>query len=75
MSIAETCSCGAKFKTDEPNAIVLVREWRRKHVCQEAAPESRDIETTSIIGFSPDYQGTGLDLAAKKYDPWKDDEE
>ena len=75
MSIAETCSCGAKFKTDEPNPIVLVREWRRKHTCQEAAPEMRDIETTSVIGFAPDYQGTGLDLTAKKYDPWKDDEE
>jgi hypothetical protein len=75
MSIAETCSCGAKFKTDEPNPIVLVREWRRKHICQEAAPELRDIETTSAIGFAPEYQGTGLDLTAKKYDPWKDDEE
>ena len=75
MSISETCSCGAKFKTDEPNPIVLVREWRRKHICQEAAPELRDIETTSVIGFAPDYQGTGLDLTAKKYDPWKDDEE
>jgi len=72
--IAETCSCGAKFKTDEPNPIVLVREWRRKHTCQEAAPELRDIETTSTIGFSADYKGTGLDIPAKEYDPWGDDE-
>ena len=72
--IAETCSCGAKFKTDEPNPIVLVREWRRKHTCQDSLDELRDIETTSTIGFSADYKGTGLDIPAKEYDPWGDDE-
>ena len=68
--IAESCSCGAKFKTDEDNAIVLVREWRKKHHCQEGEVELRDIETTSTIGFSSDYRGTGLDVPAKEYDPW-----
>jgi hypothetical protein len=34
----------------------------------------RDIETTSTIGFAADYKGSGLDLAAKEYDPWGDDE-
>jgi hypothetical protein len=68
--IAETCSCGAKFKTDEDNPIVLVREWRKKHNCLEGAVEVRDIETSSIIGFSADYRGTGLDIPAKEYDPW-----
>ena len=68
--IAETCSCGAKFKTDEANPIVLVREWRKKHHCQEGAVELRDIETSSSIGFSADYRGTGLDVPAKEYDPW-----
>ena len=68
--IAETCSCGAKFKTDEANPIVLVREWRKKHTCQEGAVELRDIETSSSIGFAADYRGTGLDLPAKEYDPW-----
>jgi hypothetical protein len=68
--IAETCSCGAKFKTDEANPIALVREWRKKHNCQEGAVEVRDIETSSIIGFSADYRGTGLDIPAKEYDPW-----
>jgi hypothetical protein len=68
--IAETCSCGAKFKTDEANPIVLVREWRKKHTCQEGTVELRDIETSSSIGFSADYRGTGLDVAAKEYDPW-----
>jgi hypothetical protein len=68
--IAETCSCGAKFKTDEANPIVLVREWRKKHTCQEQGVELRDIETSSSIGFSADYRGTGLDVPAKEYDPW-----
>jgi len=68
--ISETCSCGAKFKTDEANAITLVREWRKKHHCQEGAVELRDIETSSSIGFSADYRGTGLDVPAKEYDPW-----
>ncbi len=71
--IAESCSCGAKFKTDDAKAIALVREWRRKHNCQEAASETRDYETSSTIGFSADYTGTGLDLPAKKYDPWEDE--
>jgi hypothetical protein len=70
--IAETCSCGAKFKTNEANAITLVREWRKKHHCQEVAVELRDIETSSTIGFTADYRGTGLDVPAKEYDPWDD---
>jgi hypothetical protein len=68
--IAETCSCGAKFKTDEPEPVKLVREWRKNHTCQEQAVELRDIETSSSIGFSADYRGTGLDIPAKEYDPW-----
>jgi hypothetical protein len=72
--IAETCSCGAKFKTDEPEPIKLVRDWRKNHTCQEAVTDMRDYETTSSIGFSADYKGTGLDIPAKEYDPWGDDE-
>jgi hypothetical protein len=68
--IAETCSCGAKFKTDEPEPIKLVRDWRKNHTCQEAATELRDYETSSTIGFAADYRGTGLDIPAKEYDPW-----
>jgi hypothetical protein len=70
--IAETCSCGAKFKTDEPEPIKLVRDWRKNHTCQEPATDMRDYETTSSIGFSADYRGTGLDIPAKEYDPWDD---
>jgi hypothetical protein len=70
--IAETCSCGAKFKTDEPDPIKLVRDWRKNHTCQDQTIELRDIETSSTIGFSADYRGTGLDIPAKEYDPWED---
>ena len=68
--IAETCSCGAKFKTDEPEPVKLVREWRKNHTCQEQATEMRDYETISSLGFAADYTGTGLDVPGKKYDPW-----
>jgi hypothetical protein len=68
--ISETCACGAKFKTDEPDPIKLVRDWRKQHTCPDATPEHRDIETSSTIGFSADYSGTGLDVPAKEYDPW-----
>ena len=33
----------------------------------------RDTDSSSSIGFSADYSGTGLDLPAKKYDPWEDE--
>ena len=68
--IAETCSCGAKFKTDDGQAIKLVREWRRKHVCQAEdindTPTSGLSETQLAIGFQP------AEMPAKEYDPWDD---
>jgi hypothetical protein len=70
--IAETCSCGAKFKTDEAKAIVLVREWRRKHICPE-----QDIVDTPTSGLSDNQIAMGFqpgEMTAKKYDPWEDDE-
>jgi hypothetical protein len=68
--IAETCSCGAKFKTDEPDPLKLVKDWRKNHTCQEQPSEMRDYETSSSLGFAADYKGTGLDVPAKEYDPW-----
>ena len=74
--IAETCSCGAKFKTDDAQAVKLVREWRRKHTCQTDNTDRTDItdtieavnggvsETTIAIGFQPG------EMPAKEYDPW-----
>jgi hypothetical protein len=70
--IAESCSCGAKFKTDEPEPVKLVREWRRKHACAE-----QDITDTPTSGLSDSQLAMGFqpgEMPAKKHDPWDDDE-
>jgi hypothetical protein len=69
--IAETCSCGAKIKTDDAQAIKLVREWRRKHTCNDNTditdtPTSGLADTQIAIGFQPG------ELPAKIYDPFDD---
>lgn len=72
MGVRERCSCGAKFETDEPNPMKLVREWRKEHTCLEQ--ESSDIQaihggTAQIeqpIGFTIE----GLDYPARRHDPW-----
>jgi hypothetical protein len=77
MKIREKCSCGAVFQASGDEATQLYKNWIRRHSCPAPAPEDilnlRDVETSSIIGFSADYLGTGLDIPAKKYDPWEDD--
>lgn len=74
MEIREKCSCGARFEATGELAEKLHKSWVRRHTCPDPTPNiERDIESTSIIGFSADYSGTGLDLPAKKYDPWEDD--
>jgi hypothetical protein len=67
--IAETCSCGAKFKTDDAQAVKLVREWRKKHTCTDNTditdtPTSGLADTQIAIGFQPG------EMPAKEYDPW-----
>jgi hypothetical protein len=67
--IAETCSCGAKIKTDDAQAIKLVREWRRKHTCTDNTditdtPTSGLADTQIAMGFQPG------EMPAKEYDPW-----
>jgi hypothetical protein len=68
--IAEKCSCGAKIKTDDAQAIKLVREWRRRHTCQTDitditdTPTSGNAETQIAMGFQPG------EIPAKEYDPW-----
>jgi hypothetical protein len=76
--IAESCSCGAKIKTDDAQAIKLVREWRRKHTCQTDNTDNTDntdiveavnggvSETTIALGFQPG------EMPAKIYDPFDD---
>jgi len=74
MKIREKCSCGAVFQASGDEAIQLYKNWIRRHSCPEATSEiTRDFETSSTIGFSVDYSGTGLDLPAKKYDTWEDE--
>jgi hypothetical protein len=68
--ISEKCSCGAAFRTDETNAVKLVREWRRKHACHtqdlDDTPTSGVADTQLSIGFQPG------EMPAKEYDPWDD---
>lgn len=70
MEIREKCSCGAEFRAIGELAEKLHKSWIRRHSCPDPEPTHRDIETSSTIGFSADYTGTGLDLPAKEYDPW-----
>jgi hypothetical protein len=67
--IAESCSCGAKFKTDHAQAVKLVREWRRRHTCSDNTditdtPTSGLADTQIAMGFQPG------ELPAKIYDPF-----
>jgi hypothetical protein len=73
--IAESCSCGAKIKTDDAQAVKLVREWRRKHTCITDNSDNSDIieavnggvsENTIALGFQPG------EMPAKIYDPFDD---
>ena len=76
--IAESCSCGAKIKIDEPKAASFVREWRRKHTCQMYNTDTTDntdtveavvggvSETTIALGFQAG------EMPAKIYDPFDD---
>jgi hypothetical protein len=77
MKIREKCSCGALFQASGDEATQLYKNWIRRHSCPEQTSEHvqtfRDVETVSQIGFSADYSGTGLDLPAKKFDPWEDE--
>lgn len=69
--IEERCSCGAKFKTDDKEAVKLVREWRRKHTCQFVA----EVDNTPTHGVSDNQLAMGFqpgEMPAKEYDPWED---
>lgn len=56
--IEERCSCGARFKTDEVDAVKLVRDWRRKHACATRdevldTPTSGMAQVEMAMGFQP----------------------
>jgi hypothetical protein len=74
--IREKCSCGASFKANGDEALKLYRAWVKRHVCPDTPPEiQRDYESTSTIGFAADFTGTGMDIPARKSDPFDDDDE
>jgi hypothetical protein len=60
--IRETCSCGAEFETDERDAIILVKNWRKthKHTEKPLEPAQRDaivLSNTDIaLGFQSVYE-------------------
>jgi hypothetical protein len=72
MRIKEICACGSSFLAEGDEATALYAKWVRRHKCPEQTEqvEQREVDMTSAIGFTADYSGTGLDLPAKKYDPW-----
>lgn len=38
--IREVCSCGAEFETDDRDAVILVKNWRKTHKHMDKALES-----------------------------------
>jgi hypothetical protein len=38
--IREVCSCGAEFETDDRDAVILIKNWRRTHKHAEKAVEA-----------------------------------
>ena len=60
--IREICSCGAEFETDDRDAIILVKTWRRthKHSDKPLEPHQRDavvLSNTDIaLGFQVAYE-------------------
>jgi hypothetical protein len=72
MKVKEICSCGSSFQAEGDQATDLYAKWVKRHKCPDENEhiEMRDIETSSTIGFSAEYSGTGLDHPAKKYDPF-----
>jgi hypothetical protein len=60
--IRETCSCGAEFETDDRDAIILVKNWRKthKHSDKPSEPHQRDavvLSNTDIaLGFQVAYE-------------------
>ena len=49
MQIKEKCSCGASIQLNAPDAIRLVREWRKKHTCLEKVEDPRDTSLSAHI--------------------------
>lgn len=69
--IREVCSCGASIKTDELDALKLVKDWRKSHACNlietaEFGHAHAQSETQITMGFQPG------ELPARVTDPFDD---
>lgn len=59
--IREVCSCGAEFETDDRDAVILVKSWRKthKHSDKPHTPDTKDstllTNTDIAIGFQAIY--------------------
>jgi hypothetical protein len=66
--IREVCSCGAEIETDEHDAVVLVKSWRKSHKHTEKPQEAQGglIQVTSdsqvALGFQALYDPLEGDL-------------
>ncbi len=62
--IREVCSCGAEFETDDRDAVVLLKSWRRTHKHFIKPPETSGspfqvVSDTHVgLGFQPLYTPT-----------------
>ena len=60
--IREVCSCGAEFETDDRDAVILVKNWRKTHKHSEKALESPQgvfqvgSDTQVSLGFQALYE-------------------
>jgi hypothetical protein len=59
--IREVCSCGAEFETDDRDAIILIKSWRRthKHTDKPSTPDTGVIQVQGdnqvALGFQALY--------------------
>jgi hypothetical protein len=67
--IREVCSCGAEFETDDRDAVILVKNWRKTHKHSEKPLEA----SQGVIQVVSDNQ-VALGFQAL-YDPLNDDYE
>lgn len=65
--IREVCSCGAEFETDDRDAVILVKNWRKTHKHTDKPVEA----LTSPFQVVSDNQ-VALGFQAL-YDPLDDD--
>lgn len=65
--IREVCSCGAEFETDDRDAVILVKNWRKthKHTDKPVEPPVSPFQVVSDNQVALGFQAL--------YDPLNDD--